>query len=208
MKTKLFSQVGKELEDVTLNKAIFGIKPHNQAMFDSVISHLASLRQGTSQVKNRSDVRGGGKKPWKQKGTGRSRQGTIRAPQWVGGGVVFGPQKNANYSKKVNKKVKKLGFLSYLSLKAKEKNIIVVDKIEFKKRSTKAMLDFINKLKINNQKVIIVTEKFSDDLYYSLANVPYLDHTTPSGLNVHDLAYYDKIVFSKKALENLEKGWK
>ena len=208
MKTKVFSQQGKELADITLSKEIFGIKPHNQAMFDSIISHLASWRQGTSQVKNRSDVRGGGKKPWKQKGTGRSRQGTIRAPQWVGGGVVFGPQKNSNYSKKVNKKVKKLGFLSYLSLKAKEKNIVVVDKIEFKQKSTKAMLKFIDDLKLNYKKTIIVTASFCEDLYYSLANVPYLDHTTPSGLNIHDLAYYEKIVFSKSGLENLVKGLK
>ena len=187
---------------------VFGIKPNKQVVFDSIVSQQASLRQGTSAVKNRSAVSGGGKKPWKQKGTGRARQGTIRAPQWRGGGVVFGPSTNSNYTKQVNKKVRKLALKSILSIKAKAKEIMIIDNIEFKKPSTKDMLAFLKGLGIENQKVLMVSQNFEANTFRSLSNLRYADHCGASGINVLDLAHYTYLVASKEAIETITKGLK
>ncbi len=191
-----------------LDSDVFGIKPNKQVVFDSIVAQQASLRQGTSAVKNRSAVAGGGKKPWRQKGTGRSRQGTIRAPQWVGGGVVFGPQTNVNYKKAINKKVRKLALKSVLSIKAKAEEIIIVDKIEFPKPSTKLMLEFLKSLGIEDKKVLIVSEEFNSNTFRSLSNLRYADHCGASEINILDLTHYDYLVASLKAIDKITGGLK
>ncbi len=194
--------------EMTLDKSVFGIKPNEKVVFDSIVAQQASLRQGTSAVKNRSAVAGGGKKPWKQKGTGRARQGTIRAPQWRGGGVVFGPQTNVNYTKSVNKKVRKLALKSMLSIKAKTNEIIVVDKFDFKKPSTKEMLVFLKTLGVEKQKVLLVGKEFDENTFRSLSNLRYADHCDAKGINVLDLAHFTYMIVTKDAVEQITGGLK
>ncbi|AJM72146.1 MULTISPECIES: 50S ribosomal protein L4 [Mycoplasma] len=204
MKIQVLNIKGNEVKEITLNDNVWGIEPHQQAIYDTVVAQQAALRQGTRKVKTRAEVSGGGRKPWKQKGTGRARQGSIRAPQWRGGGVVFGPTPDINYTKSVNKKVRALAFRSALSLKAKENNLVIVDKFEFAKPSTKGMVEVMKDLKIDDQKTLIVTKEKDELVLKSANNISKVKTLAANQLNVFDLLNATKLLITEEAVLAVE----
>lgn len=204
MKIQVLDINGSNVKELTLNEKIWNIEPHEQAMFDAVIAQQASKRQGTHKVKNRSEVSGGGRKPWKQKGTGRARQGSIRSPQWKGGGIVFGPTPNRNYLKHVNKKVRKLAIKSALSIKAKENNITVVNEFKFEKPSTKNMCQVLDALKIKDQKLLIVTKEADELVIKSARNIEKINIINSKSLNIYDLLNASKLLVTENAILAIE----
>ena len=203
-KVSLFKQDGSQIGEIELNAAVFGVEPNEDVIFDAVIMQRASLRQGTHAVKNRSAVRGGGRKPWRQKGTGRVRQGSIRSPQWVGGGTVFGPTPRS-YSYKLPKKVRRLALQSVLSQKVLEGKLVVVDELSFAAPSTKEFKSVLNNLKVD-AKTLLVLEGTNANAYFSarnLANVKVIDE---GNVNVLDVVNYDTLVITKAALSTVEEA--
>ena len=203
-KVSLFKQDGSQIGEIELNAAVFGVEPNEDVIFDAVIMQRASLRQGTHAVKNRSAVRGGGRKPWRQKGTGRARQGSIRSPQWVGGGTVFGPTPRS-YSYKLPKKVRRLALQSVLSQKVLEGKLVVVDELSFEAPSTKEFKSVLNNLKVD-AKTLLVLEGTNANAYFSarnLANVKVIDE---GNVNVLDVVNYDTLVITKAALSTVEEA--
>jgi len=198
----LFNQTGAQVGEVALNEAIFGIEPHKQAMFDAVIMQRASMRQGTHKTKTRTEVRGGGRKPWKQKGTGRARQGSIRSPQWRGGGTVFGPVPRS-YSYKLNKKVRRLALISALSSKVIENEILVLDQLALSTPKTKEMVSILGALKVTS-KALIVTGDENTAVALSARNIPGVKVMTATQINVLDLLDATKLVITKEAVEKIE----
>lgn len=173
MKLDILNVLGKTTDSIELSDEVFGIKPHNQAMFDLVLSERAALRQGSHAVKNRSAVAGGGRKPWKQKGTGRARQGSIRSPQWRGGGVVFGPQANRNYKLNINRKVRTLAMKSGWSVKVNEGAMIILDSMEFKTPKTQDFVKLLSNIKADERKTLLVMSDIDTELntYISSRNI-------------------------------------
>ena len=206
MQTKVFNIKGEEVGKVTLKDSVFGA-PYNEALIHQVVvAYLANARQGTKSTLTRSEVRGGGRKPWRQKGTGNARQGSIRAPQWVKGGVVFAP-KPRDFSKKVNKQMKQIAFVSALSEAAREKNIIVVDELNIAKPSTKEFANILVNLKAS-KRVLVVTEENNENVYLSARNIDKVA-VTPSELAcTYDIVNADKIVMTKAALKKIEEACK
>jgi len=204
MKIEVLDIKGQKVSDLTLNDKVWAIEPHKQAIFDTVIAQQAAMRQATSKVKTRAEVRGGGRKPWKQKGTGRARQGSIRAPQWRGGGVAFGPTGERNYKLSVNKKVRALAFRSALSLKVNEKNLVIIDKFSFTKPSTKEMLEVMKSLKIDNQKTLIITKEKEELVVKSSANIAGVKALKQNQLNLFDLLDASKLVMTEEAAKAVE----
>jgi len=198
----LFNQTGTQVGEVALNEAIFGIEPHKQAMFDAVIMQRASLRQGTHKTKTRTEVRGGGRKPWKQKGTGRARQGSIRSPQWRGGGTVFGPVPRS-YSYKLNKKVRRLALISALSSKVVDNEILVLDQLALTAPKTKEMVSILSALSITS-KALIVTGEENTAVALSARNIPGIKVLSATKINVLDLLDATKLVITKEAVEKIE----
>jgi len=198
----LYNQQGAQVGEVALNEAIFGIEPHTQAMFDAVVMQRASLRQGTHKTKTRTEVRGGGRKPWKQKGTGRARQGSIRSPQWRGGGTVFGPVPRS-YSYKLNKKVRRLALLSALSTKVVENEILVLDQLILDAPKTKLMVSVLEALNVTS-KTLIVTADENRAVELSARNIPGVKVLTATQINVLDLLDATKLVVTKDAVEKIE----
>lgn len=201
-KVSLLNQTGSSVGEIELNDAVFGIAPNNNVLFDAVISQRASLRQGNHKVKNRSEVAGGGRKPWKQKGTGRARQGSIRSPQWRGGGVVFGPVPRS-YSYKLPKKVRRLALRSALSAKVLEQNFIVLESLMFDAPKTKDFLKVLKDLSIE-KKALFVTAELDEFVAKSARNIPGVSVVSATGINVLDLLGHDKIVVTKAAVEKIE----
>jgi large subunit ribosomal protein L4 len=201
-KVTLFNQTGSQVGDIELNEAIFGIEPNNHVLFEAIIMQRASLRQGTHKVKNRSEVAGGGRKPWKQKGTGRARQGSIRSPQWRGGGVVFGPTPRS-YAYKLPKKVRRLAIKSALSAKALEENILVLESLSFEAPKTKEFVAVLNNLSIDT-KTLIVTDGLDEKVALSARNIPGVTVVEAVGLNVLDFVSHNKLILTKSAFEKLE----
>lgn len=201
-KVTVLNQNGASVGEIELNDEIFGIEPNEAVLFDAVIAQRASLRQGTHKTKNRSEVSGGGRKPWRQKGTGRARQGSIRAPQWRGGGTVFGPQPRS-YSYKLPKKVRRLALKSALSAKVKEQNFLVLDALTLDAPKTKAFVEILNNLKIDS-KALFVTAEADENVTLSARNIPGVTILTANGINVLDLLGHDKVVFTKAAVEKVE----
>jgi large subunit ribosomal protein L4 len=201
-KVSLLNQTGSSVGEIELNDAVFGIAPNNNVLFDAVISQRASLRQGNHKVKNRSEVAGGGRKPWKQKGTGRARQGSIRSPQWRGGGVVFGPVPRS-YSYKLPKKVRRLALRSALSAKVLEQNFIVLESLIFDAPKTKDFLKVLKDLSIE-KKALFVTAELDENVAKSARNIPGVSVVSATGINVLDLLGHDKIVVTKAAVEKIE----
>jgi len=199
LKVALYNQSGSQVGDVELNDAVFGIEPNEHVLHDAVVMQQASRRQGTHAVKNRSAVRGGGRKPWRQKGTGRARQGTIRAPQWVGGGVVFGPTPRS-YSYKLPKKVRRLALRSALSSKMKEDSLVVLDSLAFDAPKTKEVVNLLNALSID-AKVLILTADRDEVIARSANNLPNAKVLPVSEVNVIDLLTHDKLILTKDAAE-------
>ena len=198
-KVALFKQDGTQVGDVELNESVFGIEPHLHVLNEAYIMQRASLRQGTHAVKNRSKVRGGGRKPWKQKGTGRARQGSTRSPQWVGGGVVFGPTPRS-YSYKLPKKVRRLALKSALSSKVKEDNLVVLENLSFDAPKTKEVVSMLSALKVE-RKVLIVTADRDDNVARSASNLQSVKVIAVEDLNVLDLLMHDKLILTKDAAE-------
>ncbi|MCI9049875.1 MAG: 50S ribosomal protein L4 [Coprobacillus sp.] len=203
LKVAVYNQEGTKVKDTELNESIFGIEPNNQAIFDMVLLQRASWRQGTHKVKNRTEVRGGGKKPWRQKGTGRARQGSIRAPQWRGGGVVFGPNTNRNYKLKMNKKVRQLALKSALSQKVIDNEMTVLDNITFDAPKTKAMIKVLENLEAN-RKTLIVMDEVNEFVALSARNIPGVKVINSKGLNVYDILDSTKLVMTEEAIKAVE----
>ena len=198
----LFKQDGSQVGEITLNEEIFGIEPNETVVFDAIIMQRASLRQGTHAVKNRSAVRGGGRKPWRQKGTGRARQGSIRSPQWRGGGVVFGPTPRS-YSYKLPKKVRRLAIKSVLSEKVAENKLVVVDALSFDAPKTKEFKQVLANLSID-KKVLIVLEEGNDFAALSARNLPNVSVIASNNVTVLDVVANDKVLATQTALTQIE----
>lgn len=201
-KVTLFNQTGAQVGEIELNDTVFGIEPNEAVLADYVIMQQASLRAGTHAVKNRSAVRGGGRKPWKQKGTGRARQGSIRSPQWVGGGVVFGPTPRS-YSYKLPKKVRRLAIKSALSSKVKNDEIVVLDALNFDAPKTKEMVNVLGSLNAP-KKVLVVTGDYNDNVALSARNIPGVKFVSASGINVLDVLHHDKMIITQDAVAKVE----
>lgn len=201
-KVSVLSQTGASVGEIELNDAIFGITPNEAVLFDAVIAQRASLRQGNHKVKNRSEVAGGGRKPWRQKGTGRARQGSIRSPQWRGGGTVFGPTPRS-YSFKLPKKVRRLALKSALSAKVLEQNFVVLDALTFDAPKTKDFKAVLAALEIN-KKALFVTSEVNENAILSARNIAGVTVLTAEGINVVDLLGHDKVVFTQDAVKKVE----
>lgn len=208
MKINIIDQTGKKVSDLELNEKVWGIQPNKQAQFDSLLSYNAALRQGTHKVKSRAEVSGGGRKPWKQKGTGNARQGSIRSPQWKGGGVVFGPTTERNYLIKLNKKVRNLALRSALSAKLQNNNIIVIDQLAFEKPSTKGMLEILTNLNLNNNKTLIVSDFAVNDnnVIKSGRNLTRTQTISSKSINIYDLLHANKVLLTAQAVKNIEEA--
>lgn len=201
-KVSVLSQTGASVGEIELNDAIFGIEPNEAVLFDAIVAQRASLRQGNHKVKNRSEVAGGGRKPWRQKGTGRARQGSIRSPQWRGGGIVFGPTPRS-YAYKLPKKVRRLALKSALSAKVLEQNFVVLDALTFDAPKTKDFKAVLAALEIS-KKALFVTAEVNENVALSARNIPGVTVLTASGINVLDLVGHEKVVFTKAAVEKVE----
>lgn len=198
----LYKQDGSKNGTVALNDGIFGIEPNNNVVFDAIVMQRASLRQGTHSVKNRSAVRGGGKKPWRQKGTGRARQGSIRSPQWRGGGIVFGPIPRS-YSYRLPKKVSRLALKSVLSEKVSDNKLVVVDTLQFDAPKTKEFAELLGKLDVST-KTLVVLEDDNEKAVLSARNLENVKVVSAQGINTLDVADHDKVVITKAALSQVE----
>lgn len=204
MELKVLNVQGQEVKTISLNDSVWNVTPHKQAIYDTVIAQQATLRQGTKKTKTRAEVRGGGKKPWRQKGTGRARQGSIRAPHWRGGGVTFGPTPDINYKKSVNKKVRALAFKSALSIKASEQNLVIVDKFNFAKPSTKEMVNVMKNLQIDDQKILIITKENEELVIKSSNNIKGVKTLPSIKLNLFDILNATKLVMTEEAAMAVE----
>ena len=201
-KATVVNMTGTKVGEVELSDAIFGIEPNEVVVHEVVKNHLANCRQGTQSALTRAEVSGGGIKPWRQKGTGRARQGSTRAPQWTHGGIVFAP-KPRDYSYALNKKVKRLALKSVLSAKAAEGNVIVVDGLELGEIKTKAMVTFLNAVEAG-KKSVVVTNEVNENVVKSARNIPGVTTTTAKILSVYDIVNADKFIVDKAALAVIE----
>lgn len=201
-KVQVVNMQGSPVGEMELNEQIFGIEPNVHVMHSAVVAQLANARVGTHSTLGRSEVRGGGRKPWRQKGTGRARAGTIRSPLWRGGGIVFGP-KPRDYSKKLPKKVKRLALCSALSSKVIDNTLIVVDQMTFDKPKTKEMVKLLDVLRVN-KKALIVVESDNANAQMSARNIEGVLTASAEGLNVVDLLKHDYVIFSKAAVTKAE----
>lgn len=197
----LFNQEGKQVGDIQLNNNVFGVEVNIDAIHQVVVALLANKRQGTQSAKTRAEVRGGGIKPWRQKGTGRARQGSIRAPQWMKGGIALGP-KPRSYKYAIPKKMRKLALKSVLTSKVEEKELIVVDKLELKEIKTKEMVKVLNNL--NTKKALIVLSEKNLNVQASARNIENVKTTLVNTINVFDLLKYDNLVVTEDAIKKLE----
>lgn len=201
-KLSLLNQSGSQVGDIELSDYIFGIEPNESVLFDAVIAQRASLRQGTHKVKNRSAVAGGGKKPWRQKGTGRARQGSIRSPQWRGGGVVFGPTPRS-YSYKLPKKVRRLALRSALSSKVADNSMVVLEGLAFDAPKTKNFVQLTKDLS-TARKTLFVIADLDENVALSARNIQGVTVLPASGINVLDLVAHDQVVITRAAVEKIE----
>ncbi|MCM3768205.1 MULTISPECIES: 50S ribosomal protein L4 [Bacillaceae] len=201
-KVALLNQGGSQVGEIELNESVFGIEPNQHVLFEAIVMQRASLRQGTHKVKTRSEVAGGGRKPWRQKGTGRARQGSIRSPQWRGGGTVFGPTPRS-YSYKMPKKVRRLAIKSALSSKVLEENILVLESLAFEAPKTKDFKAVLNGLSVE-KKALIVTADLDENVALSARNIPGVTVVTADGINVLDVVNHDKLIMTKAAVEKVE----
>lgn len=202
MKTNVYDMNGKQVGEVELSEAVFGIEPNESVVHDVVKNHLANCRQGTQSALTRAEVSGGGKKPWRQKGTGHARQGSTRAPQWTHGGVVFAP-KPRDYSYRLNKKVRRLALKSVLSAKAQSENIVVIDEIKMDEIKTKKFAGFLSAVNADC-KALVVTADVNENVVLSARNIPSVQTTFANLVNVYDVLNAKKLVLDKAALAKIE----
>lgn len=198
---KVLNMSGSEVGSIDLNDSIFGIEVNEHVMHMAVVQYLANQRQGTKSTKTRAEVRGGGRKPWRQKGTGRARQGSIRSPQWTGGGVVFAP-KPRDFSFKLNKKVKRLALKSALTSKVNESKFIVMDELKLDQIKTKEMKKVLEN--INVSKALVVLDDGDKNVILSTRNIPNVKTASVNTINVYDILKFDTFVVTKKAVEKME----
>ncbi|AIZ36357.1 MULTISPECIES: 50S ribosomal protein L4 [Parvimonas] len=201
-KVNVYNQLGEVVGDIELNEAIFGIEVNEHVVYEVVKNHLANRRQGTQSAKTRAEVRGGGRKPWRQKGTGRARQGSIRAPQWKGGGVVFAP-KPRSYRYSVPKKVRRLAMKSVLSSKVLEGELRILDALTIDAFSTKKAKEILKNLSLETKTMIVLPEG-NDMIIKSFANLPKVETVVVDYMNVYDLMRFDNLVIVKDALSKIE----
>ena len=202
-KVELLNLKGEKVKDINLNEEIFGITPNNAVLHDAIILTMASLRQGTHKTKNRSEVSGGGRKPWRQKGTGRARQGSIRSVQWVGGGN-YGTPVPRDYSIKQNRKERRLALKSALADKVNEKAIIVLDNFKVETPKTKEMMNILETLKVADKKVLLVVDAFDDNMILASRNIQNLVLILAEEINVLDVVGTDVMLVTEAALKNIE----
>ena len=201
-KVDVYDIKGKKVSDVELNEKVFGIEPNENIVHEVLINYLANQRQGTQSTKTRAEVRGGGRKPWRQKGTGRARQGSIRAPQWIKGGIALGP-KPRSYSYTLNKKEKRLAIRSILSSKVLEKELTVVDKLELKEIKTKSMVKAFADLKLSGKTLVVLPEK-NLNVQASTNNIEGAKTILVNEINVYDLLKYTNLVLPLDTVKKLE----
>ncbi|MCM3750140.1 50S ribosomal protein L4 [Paenibacillus pasadenensis] len=201
-KVAIFNVSGSQVGDIELSEHVFGIEPNSHVLHSAVLLQQAAERAGTHKTKGRSEVRGGGRKPWKQKGTGRARQGSIRSPQWVGGGTVFGPTPRS-YSFKLPKKVRRLAIRSALSSKVIASELIVLDQLNFAAPKTKEFKAVLNNLKVG-RKALIVTAEYENNVALSARNIPGVKFVAADGINVLDVLSHDQLIITKDAVEKVQ----
>ena len=201
-KVDVYDINGKKVSDVELNENVFGIEPNENIVHEVLVNYLANQRQGTQSTKTRAEVRGGGRKPWRQKGTGRARQGSIRAPQWIKGGIALGP-KPRSYRYSVNKKEKRLAIRSVLSSKVLENKLTVVDKLELKEIKTKSMVKTLNNLKLEGKTLVVLPEK-NLNVQSSIRNIEDAKAILVNTINIYDLLKYTNLVLTLDTVKKLE----
>ena len=201
-KIDVYNIEGKKVSDIELADSVFGIEPNEKIVHSVLVNYMANQRQGTSNTKTRAEVAGGGRKPWKQKGTGRARQGSIRAPQWFKGGIALGP-KPRDYSYRVNKKERRLAVRSVLSSKVLENNLVVVDAMNFDAIKTKNMVSALSNLKVEGKTLIVLPEK-NENVQKSARNIEGVKTSLVNTINVYDLLKYNKLVLTVDAVKSLE----
>ncbi len=197
----VYNTEGKEVDKLELNDAVFGVEVNEHLVHKAVVAHLAAKRQGTQSAKTRSEVRGGGRKPWRQKGTGHARQGSTRSPQWTGGGVVFAP-KPRDYSVKMNKKEKAGAMCSALTSKVNEEKFIVLDEFKLDEVKTKKFVEVLGNLEV--AKALVITKDNDQNLVLSARNVPDIKTTLTNSISVYDILKYDTVVITKDAVAAIE----
>ena len=202
----LLNQLGAEVGQLELAQEVFGIEPNMQAVYDVVLAERAAKRQGTHDTKGRSEVSGGGRKPWRQKGTGRARQGSIRAPQWRGGGIVFGPTPRS-YAVKVNRKVQQLAVKSILSSRVATEDVRVVNAIELENYKTKSLVEVLNNVKVNG-KVLVILDEENTNVSIAGANIPNVYVQTKAHVSVYDLINADVLVMTEATVKKYEEDLK
>lgn len=201
-KIDVYNIEGKKVSNIELADSVFGIEPNEKIVHSVLVNYMANQRQGTSNTKTRAEVSGGGRKPWKQKGTGRARQGSIRSPQWFKGGIALGP-KPRDYSYRVNKKERRLAVRSVLSSKVLENNLVVVDSMNFDAIKTKNMVSALNNLKVEGKTLIVLPEK-NENVQKSARNIEGVKTSLVNTINVYDLLKYNKLVLTVDAVKSLE----
>ena len=201
-KVSVYSIEGKKVSDIDLKEEIFGIEPNEAVIHSVLVNYQANQRQGTQSTKTRSEVSGGGRKPWRQKGTGRARQGSIRAPQWIKGGIALGP-KPRSYKYTVNKKERRLAVKSMLSMKVLEQSLVVVDKLAFDEIKTKNMVSALNNLKVTGKTLVMLPEK-DEKVQKSARNIEGVKTTLVNTINVYDLLKYNNLVVTLDTVKKLE----
>jgi large subunit ribosomal protein L4 len=201
-KVSVYNVDGNQVGELDLADGIFGLEPNIHVLHSAVLLQQATLRSGTHDTKGRSEVRGGGRKPWKQKGTGRARQGSIRSPQWKGGGIVFGPTPRS-YGFKLPRKVRRLAIKSALSSKAQDNQIIVLDQLSLSQPKTKDITKLLNNLKVV-RKALVVTADFDNNVALSARNIPGVKFVAAEGINVLDVMKYDQLIITKDAVAKVE----
>ena len=201
-KVSVYNIEGKKVSDIDLKEEIFGIEPNEAIIHSVLVNYLANQRQGTQSTKTRAEVRGGGRKPWRQKGTGRARQGSIRAPQWIKGGIALGP-KPRSYRYTVNKKERQLAVKSMLSMKVLEQSLVVVDKLAFEEIKTKNMVSALNNLKVTGKTLVMLPEK-DEKVQKSARNIEGVKTTLVNTINVYDLLKYNNLVVTLDTVKKLE----
>jgi len=202
---KVLNMLGEETGSLKLNDAVFAQEYNEPLIHQVVVAYLANQRQGTKSALTRSEVRGHAKKPWRQKGTGRARQGSTKGPQWRGGGIVFAP-KPRDFSKKVNKEAKKAAFISAISTKLKEKELVILDNLNLKDYKTKTLVEVLANLKLDKT-VIFVTKDINDNLIKASGNLENVDVTTANILNVYDIVCCDKLVLTVDAIQQIQEAY-
>ncbi len=195
---------GEKVKEITLNETVFGIEPNDAVLYDAITLSRNNSRQASANTKTRSEVSGGGKKPWRQKGTGRARQGSTRAPHWYHGGVVFGPTPNRNYTKKMNKKERRLALKSALSYKLIDSEMIVLDAMKLESGKTKEAIQVLTNLKVNNEKTLIVVNELDENLVLATRNLANVILLETDEINTLDVVSADRLVITEDAVKKIE----